>query len=47
MRKAFLIVGSTSCAGAGIQADNKTITMNGVYAMQSLPTRSLSHQKEI
>ena len=33
MRKALTIAGSDSCGGAGIQADIKTMTMNGVYAM--------------
>ncbi len=33
MRKALTIAGSDSSGGAGIQADIKTMTMNGVYAM--------------
>jgi len=33
MRTALTIAGSDSCGGAGIQADIKTMTMNGVYAM--------------
>ena len=33
MKKALTIAGSDSCGGAGIQADIKTMTMNGVYAM--------------
>ena len=32
MKKALTIAGSDSCGGAGIQADIKTMTMNGVYA---------------
>ena len=33
MRKALTIAGSDSSGGAGVQADIKTMTMNGVYAM--------------
>ena len=33
MRIALSIAGSDSCGGAGVQADIKTMTMNGVYAM--------------
>lgn len=33
MKTALTIAGSDSCGGAGIQADIKTMTMNGVYAM--------------
>lgn len=33
MRTALTIAGSDSIGGAGIQADIKTMTMNGVYAM--------------
>ncbi len=36
MRKALTIAGSDSSGGAGIQADIKTITMNGVYAMSAV-----------
>ena len=32
MKTALSIAGSDSCAGAGIQADIKTMTLNGVYA---------------
>lgn len=33
MHTALTIAGSDSCGGAGIQADIKTMTVNGVYAM--------------
>ena len=37
MRKtALTIAGSDSCGGAGIQADIKTMTANGVYAMSAI-----------
>jgi len=36
MRKALTIAGSDSGGGAGIQADIKTMTMNGVYAMSAI-----------
>ena len=36
MRKALTIAGSDSSGGAGIQADIKTMTMNGVYAMSAI-----------
>ncbi len=36
MRTTLSIAGSDSCGGAGIQADIKTITMNGVYAMSAI-----------
>ena len=36
MRTALSIAGSDSCGGAGIQADIKTMTMNGVYAMSAV-----------
>lgn len=36
MKTALSIAGSDSCGGAGIQADIKTMTMNGVYAMTAL-----------
>ena len=36
MRTALSIAGSDSSGGAGIQADIKTMTMNGVYAMTAV-----------
>ena len=36
MKTALSIAGSDSCGGAGIQADLKTITLNGVYAMSTV-----------
>ena len=36
MRTALSIAGSDSCGGAGIQADIKTMIMNGVYAMTAV-----------
>ncbi len=36
MKKVLTIAGSDSCGGAGIQADIKTMTMNGVYAMSAV-----------
>ncbi len=36
MKTALSIAGSDSCGGAGIQADIKTMTLNGVYAMSAV-----------
>lgn len=36
MKKALTIAGSDSSGGAGIQADIKTMTTNGVYAMSAI-----------
>ena len=36
MKTALSIAGSDSSGGAGIQADIKTMTMNGVYAMSAI-----------
>ena len=37
MKTALTIAGSDCSGGAGIQADIKTMTMNGVYAMSVIP----------
>ena len=36
MKTVLTIAGSDSCGGAGIQADIKTMTLNGVYAMSAI-----------
>ena len=36
MKTALTIAGSDSSGGAGIQADLKTMTMNGVFAMSAI-----------
>ena len=36
MKTAIAIAGSDSCGGAGIQADIKTMTLNGIYAMSAV-----------
>ena len=36
MKKVLTIAGSDSGGGAGIQADIKTMTMNGVFAMSAV-----------
>ena len=36
MKKVLTIAGSDSGGGAGIQADIKTMTMNGVFAMSAI-----------
>ena len=36
MKTALTVAGSDSCGGAGIQADIKTMTANGVYAMSAI-----------
>ena len=36
MKTALTIAGSDSCGGAGIQADIKTMTANGVFALSAI-----------
>lgn len=36
MKTALTIAGSDSCGGAGVQADIKTMTLNGIYAMSAI-----------
>lgn len=36
MKTALTIAGTDSCGGAGVQADIKTMTVNGVYAMSAI-----------
>ena len=46
MKTALTIAGSDSSGGAGIQADLKTMTMNGVYAMSAITYGSKYHRSE-
>ena len=39
MKTALTIAGSDSSGGAGIQADIKTMTANGVFAMSAITAR--------
>lgn len=43
MRTALTIAGSDTCGGAGIQADIKTMTMNGVYAMSAITSLTVQN----
>lgn len=47
MHTALTIAGSDSCGGAGIQADIKTMTANGVYAMSCITALTAQNTKEI
>ena len=47
MRTALAIAGSDSCGGAGIQADMKTMTMNGVYAMSAITALTAQNTQDI
>ena len=41
MKTALTIAGSDSSGGAGIQADLKAMTMNGVFAMSAITARPM------
>ena len=43
MKTALTIAGSDCSGGAGIQADLKTMTMNGVYAMSAITALTAQH----
>lgn len=47
MRTALTIAGSDSCGGAGIQADLKTMTMNGVYAMSAITALTAQNTMDV
>ena len=47
MKTALTIAGSDSCGGAGIQADMKTMTMNGVYAMSVITAMTAQNTVEV
>jgi hydroxymethylpyrimidine/phosphomethylpyrimidine kinase len=45
MKTALTIAGSDCSGGAGIQADLKTMTMNGVYAMSAITALTAEHNR--
>ena len=47
MKTALTIAGSDSSGGAGIQADIKTMTMNGVYAMSAITALTAQNTQEV
>ena len=47
MKTVLTIAGSDSSGGAGIQADIKTITMNGVYAMSAVTALTAQNTLEV
>ncbi len=47
MKTALTIAGSDSGGGAGIQADVKTMTMNGVYAMSAITAMTAQNTVEV
>lgn len=46
-KTALTNAGSDSCGGAGIQADIKTMTMNGVYAMSAITALTAQNTTEV
>ena len=46
MKTALTIAGSDSSGGAGIQADLKTMTVNGVYAMSAITALTMNKKRE-
>ena len=47
MKTALTIAGSDSCGGAGIQADIKTMTVNGVYAMSAITAMTAQNTENV
>lgn len=47
MKTALTIAGSDSSGGAGIQADIKTMTMNGVYAMSAITALTAQNTTDV
>lgn len=47
MKVALSIAGSDSSGGAGIQADIKTMTMNGVYAMSAITALTAQNTEKV
>ncbi len=47
MKTALTIAGSDSCGGAGIQADIKTMTANGVYAMSAVTALTAQNTTDV
>ena len=47
MKKVLTIAGSDSSGGAGIQADIKTITEHGMYAMSAITALTAQNTKEV
>ena len=47
MKTALTIAGSDSCGGAGIQADIKTMTVNGIYAMSAITAMTAQNTENV